>query len=181
MQNISREVIEEDTFHLNRIHRVLPGSSPDSQCAMENWDTQGWRIINGFSLLLPTCEPHPPPLLAFNGQREDPDVSIFLGKPGAATDTSPLHRLHREFPSCIKISVEDKCQGREQKSCPALRHWIISFRDSYRCCFGLVNFLFPDTHSFCLLLLSRHLHALIHDKWFHLMHIWFPCLPTRKR
>lgn len=53
-----------------------------------------------------------------------------------------LPRLHCEFPWCIKISVEHKCHGRAQKRCPALRHWIISFRDSYQRCFGLVNFLF---------------------------------------
>lgn len=58
MQNISKEVIEEDTFNLHRI-QCLPGSSPDSQCAVANWDTQGWRMLIVFSLLLPSCEPHP--------------------------------------------------------------------------------------------------------------------------
>lgn len=190
MQNISKEVIEEDTLNLSRTHcaslaaLLTPGVL---------WQIGIHKVGESFMFFLYFCPPVSPilPLLCWGyrwvlmDRRKVCDVSIFLGNPGAVTDTSPLHRLHCEFPWCIKIPVEDKHQGRAQKHRPALRHWIISFRDSYQCCFGLVNFLFlsqcSDPHSFCLLLLSRHLHALIHDKWFHLMHIWFPCLPTRKR
>lgn len=127
---------------------------------------------------------HPPLLwiqMGVNRQRKGPAIE----QPWKSQEVpQALFQLAGDT-QCLKIPIKLK-KGKDKRGkqcCLTLRYLISSSQDCQLWCLGLINFLFRSQQTlagFCLLLSSRHLHALIHDKWFHLMHIGFPCLPTRK-